>query len=48
MDEGSHYAVLGLAVDASPEEVRKAHKKLALKWHPDKAGEEKVSAFFIP
>ncbi|CAJ1364202.1 unnamed protein product [Effrenium voratum] len=36
MDEGSHYAVLGLAVDASPEEVRKAHKKLALKWHPDK------------
>ena len=39
MDGGSHYAVLGLTHEASLEEIRKAHRALALKWHPDKAGD---------
>ncbi|KAJ1491463.1 DnaJ domain-containing protein [Baffinella frigidus] len=31
-----HYAILGLAFGASPEEIKKAHKKMALMYHPDK------------
>ena len=30
-----HYAILGLAAGASPDEIKKAHKKMALKYHPD-------------
>eukprot|EP00401_Gymnodinium_catenatum_P040139 CAMPEP_0117518752 /NCGR_PEP_ID=MMETSP0784-20121206/32297_1 /TAXON_ID=39447 /ORGANISM="" /LENGTH=437 /DNA_ID=CAMNT_0005314689 /DNA_START=79 /DNA_END=1389 /DNA_ORIENTATION=+ len=36
---GSHYAVLRLDFGASAEEVRKAHRRLALKWHPDKVAD---------
>jgi len=31
-----HLEVLGLAPTATPDDVRKAFRKLALKWHPDK------------
>eukprot|EP01039_Chlorochromonas_danica_P005826 gene5826-6415_t len=31
-----HYEVLELPRDASPEDVKKQYKKLALKWHPDR------------
>ncbi|KAJ1490458.1 hypothetical protein T484DRAFT_1777178 [Baffinella frigidus] len=31
-----HYAVLGLEYGATREEIKKAHRKLALRYHPDK------------
>ena len=30
------YEVMGLPVRATPSEIKKAYRRLALQWHPDK------------
>ncbi|MES2785556.1 MAG: J domain-containing protein [Pseudomonadota bacterium] len=41
----SHYQTLGVAPDASPDEVRRAYRKLAQKYHPDRnAGKASAQA----
>jgi len=31
-----HYEVLGVSLDADNETIKKAHRKMALRFHPDK------------
>jgi DnaJ-domain-containing protein 1 len=43
VDNEGLYKTLGVAKDADDAEIRKAYRKLALKYHPDKGGDvEKV------
>src|SRR3990172_6039604 len=36
MEELSYYEILEIEKDADLDAIRKAYKKMALKWHPDK------------
>jgi len=40
-----YYALLGLSADADDDEVRRAWRKLALEWHPDRAGPGTTETF---
>ena len=35
-----YYKMLGVARDATPEQIKKAYRKLAREYHPDAGGDE--------
>ena len=42
MSKKDYYEVLGLKKDASADDIKKAYRKLAMKHHPDKGGDEET------
>lgn len=40
-----YYATLGIAKDADEQAIKKAYKKAALRWHPDKNNESEEQSF---
>ena len=42
-----HYKILGLSPSTTKEEIKKAYRKLALEWHPDKNKSPNAHEMFI-
>lgn len=40
------YGVLGVSKDASPDEVKRAYRRAAMQWHPDRCNEPDAAAQF--